>query len=147
MLPDADGGYLEPDLDTYFRVRPLRSLAPVDLGSVALTPFPTPHAPGRPSFGFSLTDRATGKSVLLTCDSRLDRDNLERWGARADAVFHDCQLLGGPANVHATLDELLLLPDRWQERILLTHYGDDWKAYRGCTGRMRFARQGYKYSF
>jgi hydroxyacylglutathione hydrolase len=39
-------------------------------------------------------------------------------------IFHDCQW-NGPGVVHATLDELLTLPDELQERIFLMHYGDD----------------------
>ncbi|MBE0617897.1 MAG: MBL fold metallo-hydrolase [Proteobacteria bacterium] len=146
-LPDEHGALFEPDLHTYFRVEPLVSRAPTPLGSVELTAFPTPHAPGRPSFGFLLRDAVTRQSAMLTCDSRLDRDNLEQWGADAACVFHDCQLSGGPAGVHATLDELLLLPSHWQEKILLVHYGDDWRRHGGRIGGLRFAGQGQRYRF
>ena len=53
-LRRADGGFFEATCDTYFDVRPLAAGRPVELGSVVATPFPTPHSPGRPSWGFRL---------------------------------------------------------------------------------------------
>ncbi len=141
------GGFFEAGLETYFALTPLPGREPFSLGSVRITPFPTPHVPGRPSWGFRLDDRATGGSVLLTCDTRFHARNLEVYGRGVDAVFHDCQLASNGAHIHACLDELLTLPEAWQERVLLVHYGDDWQAYRGRTGRMRFAAQGEPYRF
>lgn len=146
-LRRAEGGFFDADLDTYFDVHPVRGREVFALGSVELTPFPTPHTPGRPSWGFRLHDRATARTVLLTCDSRFLRKNLEQYGADAAAVFHDCQLVSNGAHIHATLEELLTLPDPWQERIVLVHYGDDWAAWQGRTGRMRFGKEGHCYRF
>ncbi len=146
-LQDRDGVSFDAGLDTYFRVRPVHGGEAFRMGSVRLTPFPTPHVPGRPSWGFRLDDLATGGSVLLTCDTRFHPENLEAFGRDADAVFHDCQLFSNGGHIHATLEELLTLPEGWQERIWLVHYGDDWASYRGRTGRMRFARQGHAYTF
>ncbi|MDW7710723.1 MAG: MBL fold metallo-hydrolase [Deferrisomatales bacterium] len=145
--PRPGGGFFAADVETYFDVRPVGAGEPFDLGSVQVIPFATPHVPGRPSWGFRLQDRATGGAALLTCDSRLHRRNLERFGAGCGAIFHDCQLTASGAPVHATLDELLGLPDGHQERILLVHYGDDWRDHRGRTGRLRFAREGETYRF
>lgn len=143
------GGFFEAGLDTYFDVRPLAGTWPFDLGSVRVTPFPTPHVPGRPSWGFRLDDHATGGAVLLTCDSRFHRGNLARYGAGCAAIFHDCQLATNGAHIHATLEELLTLSPQDQERTLLVHYADDWRAYEegGRTGRLRFAREAEVYRF
>ncbi len=141
------GGTFEAGIDTYFDVRPVARAEPFDLGSVRVTAFPTPHVPGRPSWGFRLEDRATGGAALLTCDTRFHRRNLEKFGAGCGAVFHDCQLGATGAPVHATLEELLTLPPGEQERILLVHYADDWPEHQGRTGLMRFAREGRTYRF
>ncbi len=146
-LRKPGGGFFEAELATYFDVDQVRGGKPFCLGSVELTPFPTPHVPGRPSWGFRLRDRVTERVVLLTCDSRFHRKNLEAHGADADAIFHDCQLTTNGAHIHATLDELLTLPEGWQERILLVHYADRWEEFEGGTGRMRFAREGERYAF
>ncbi len=141
-LTRADGGFFQAGLSTYFELEPVSAGRPFDLGSVRLTPFPTPHVPGRPCWGYRLEDRATGGIAVLTCDSRFHPRSLQKWAADAAVVFHDCQLASDGNHIHATLDELLTLDDRWQERILLVHYADDWPGWQGRTGRMRFARQG-----
>jgi ribonuclease BN (tRNA processing enzyme) len=146
-LRQADGSSRDARLDTYFEVTSIGSLDEIRFGSVRVRPFPTPHVPGRPSWGFLLVDEASGGRVMLTCDSRFEMTNLETHGAEADAVFHDCQLRSNGAHIHATLAELLTLPASWQEKILLVHYGDDWESFAGKVGTMRFARQGESYRF
>ncbi|MHB8763242.1 MAG: MBL fold metallo-hydrolase [Deferrisomatales bacterium] len=146
-LRGADGGFFDARCADYFDLRPLPGRQPFRLGSVEVLPFPTPHVPGRPSWGFRLHDLATGGTALLTCDSQFHRKNLLELGADAGAVFHDCQLASSGFHIHATLDELLTLPEAWQRRLLLIHYGDDWASYEGRTGQMRFAREGERYRF
>lgn len=146
-LRAPDAGFFEADLHTYFDVRPIRSRETFFLGSVEITPFPTPHTPGRPSWGFRLRDQVTGRAALLTCDSRFHRKNLEDYGRDAEVVFHDCQLASNDAHIHATLEELLTLPTPLQEKILLVHYSDDWRSYLGRTGSLRFAQEGETYRF
>lgn len=146
-LRGPGGAFFEAGLETYFRVFPVSGETAFALGSVEVLPFPTPHIPGRPSWGFRLSDRATGAAALLTCDSRFHRGNLERFGAGVSAVFHDCQLRTNGAHIHATLEELATLPPAWQEKTLLVHYADDWPAFEGRTGAMSFAREGRGYRF
>ncbi|MCD1257979.1 ribonuclease Z [Paenibacillus athensensis] len=55
-------------------------------------------------------------------------------------IFHDCQL-SGRGIVHATLEQLLTLPEPVQSRMYLMHYDDQMPAYIGQTGQMRFIRQ------
>ncbi|GAB6063968.1 MBL fold metallo-hydrolase [Deferrisoma palaeochoriense] len=140
-------GFFEARLETYFEVTALAGGGAFDLGSVRVTPFPTPHVPGRPSWGFRLEDRATGGRVLLTCDTRFHPKTLDAFGADADAVFHDCQFVTNGAHIHATLDELQTLPEAWHERLLLVHYADDWPDHAHRLGRLRLAEQGRVYRF
>jgi ribonuclease BN (tRNA processing enzyme) len=144
-LTGSAGEGFQATLNTYFDVTALAGGRPFLLGSAEITPFPTPHVAGRPSWGFRIHDRATGKTALFTCDSCFEPANLEALGADANLIFHDCQFAANGAHIHATLEELLTLPTMWQERILLVHYGDDWRRYAGKTGQMDFACQGQSY--
>lgn len=146
-LRSPGGGFEEAGLSTYFDVHPVLGRQPFCLGSVQVTPFPTPHTPGRPSWGFRLDDRVTGGSALLSCDSKFHLRNLEQAGAGVQCLFHDCQLETGPGLIHATLEELLTLPAAWQERTILVHYGDAWRDFEGRTGPMRFGVEGASYRF
>ena len=144
-LQGSDGRFFDATIDTYFDVHPLGAREPFSRGSVTVTPFRTPHTPGRPCWGFRLDERATGRSALLTCDSRFHRRNLEQWGAQADIIFHDCQLVASPGHIHATLEELVALPPEWQRRIVLVHYGDNWRDFEGRIGAMTFGKEGTSY--
>jgi ribonuclease BN (tRNA processing enzyme) len=146
-LRGRDGVVFEAELETYFDVRPVRGGEPFRLGSVLVTPFPTRHTPGRPSWGFRLDDSATGRGALLTCDSQLQVENLERFGPGAATLFHDCQLTTNGSHIHASLDELLTLPTEHQRRIVLVHYGDDWGSHVQRAEPMSFGEEGRAYSF
>jgi ribonuclease BN (tRNA processing enzyme) len=144
-LRATKGRFFRAELATYFDVRPIEARRPFAVGSVEVIPFPTPHTPGRPSWGFRLNDRATGGSAALTCDSRVQTENLELYGTDAQLIFHDCLLTANGDDIHATLDELLTLHPDWQKKTLLVHYSDDWRDYEGRTGHMQFAREGKRY--
>ncbi|MCB1691534.1 MAG: MBL fold metallo-hydrolase [Pseudomonadales bacterium] len=97
------------------------------------------------SCGVILDDR-----VLFTSDTRFDRDLLETFDDvyDFDVIFHDCQLFRG--GVHASLDELVTLPDRLKAKTMLMHYGDEWQKFRQYgldNGFMGWAEQGHSYSF
>lgn len=147
-LTRGGGPAFEAGMETYFDVQPVRRGEPFRLGSALVTPFPTPHTPGRPSWGFRVDDSATGKGALFTCDSRFDPGNLERFAPGVDAIFHDCQLTtNGGGHIHATLDELLTLAPVDRSRVFLVHYGDDWRSHRERAAGMVFAEEGRSYRF
>ena len=129
-------------LQSYFETRPLDPGRPARFGSVEALPVAVPHVPGRPSYGYLLSDKETGGRAFLTCDSRFAPELLAACAEEADLVFHDCEW-GEPASgVHARIEELLQLPDPLQRKVFLIHYRDDWEKYGGETGAMRLARAG-----
>lgn len=146
-LKNSEGHFFDADIATYFDVSMIGRDESVRFGSIEVTPFRTPHIPGRPSWGFFMVDGATGGRVMFTCDSQLSMNNLEKFGARADAIFHDCQLDGDGEGIHTGLAELVDLPDAYRSKIILVHYGDAWPEYVGKTGPMRFGLQDYVYRF
>ena len=93
--------------------------------AISLTLMRTNHVPSGPfesagafySVGVLIDDR-----VLVTGDTMFDRELLEEFGARADAIFHDCQAVTG--GVHASYDELTALPAAIKRKTLLYHLSD-----------------------
>lgn len=97
------------------------------------------------SVGVIIDDR-----ILFTSDTRFDLDLLQEFDQRYnfDLIFHDCQLFTG--GVHASLNELKTLPAHFRERIVLMHYGDNWKDFEAealDAGFHSWAQQGCQYSF
>ena len=88
--------------------------------------------------------------VLFTSDTRYDPDLLVEFDRRydLDIIFHDCQFFTG--GVHASLDELTMLPASLKCKMVLMHYGDDWQQYEEqmrAAGFHSFARQNHSYTF
>ena len=146
-LKSRSGGFYEARLETYFTVNALGARKKFSIGCVEITPFSTPHIPGRPSFGYAMHDTLTGGRAMFTCDSMLSMKNLRNHGQSADVIFHDCQLDGSAEGIHTVLGDLLTVPDDYKKKILLVHYGDEWVDYRDRTGGMVFAEQHKSYVF
>jgi len=68
-------------------------------------------------------------TILFTSDTRFDPELLLSFDDmfNFEVIFHDCQLF--TAGVHASLDELKQLPLYLRKKIVLMHYGDDWRDY------------------
>jgi len=124
-----------------------------DIGSINVKMPRTMHYPDdAPSWrecfwsvGVIIDDR-----ILFTSDTRFDVDLLEVFDKHYnfDLIFHDCQLFTG--GVHASLNELKTLPAHFKERIVLMHYGDNWKDFEAealDAGFHSWAQQGCQYNF
>lgn len=131
-------------LEQYFDVRVLDLEVPHEIHpGFTLETMQTVHIPGKPSFGLYIND-----CFYYSADSMLDRDRLlhllENRGMKL--VFHDCQL-EGPGYIHATLEELLTLPEELKAIMKLMHYGDKKEQFTGKTGSMEFIEQQRSYRF
>ncbi|WJH33113.1 MBL fold metallo-hydrolase [Paenibacillus sp. CC-CFT747] len=143
------GGLESPEdgadsLDAYFRVieipeETVHEVAP----GFTIELFQTKHVPGKLSYCLIVNG-----GLLYTADTRFDR-GLIRYAYHERGcrhILHDCQLIT-PGTVHATLGELLTLPEDIQESVLLMHYGDNMESFKGKTGRMTFMKQHKAYEF
>lgn len=88
--------------------------------------------------------------VLFTSDTRFDPEFIESFDKKFkfEVIFHDAQMFTG--GVHASLDELCTLPKRLRKKIILMHYGDNWRDYRAQAKKAGFhswAKQGHTYTF
>lgn len=100
----------------------------------------TKHIQNKPSYSFIFNN-----SFFYSADMRYDSALLQQLVEEGvTTIYHDCQL-EAPGVVHASLEELLELPDAIQMKTWLMHYGDTIEQYEGRTGHMRIVKQHKKY--
>ncbi len=88
--------------------------------------------------------------ILFTSDTRFDPELLESFDRmfNFEVIFHDCQMFTG--GVHASIDELCTLPDSLRRRMVLMHYGDNWRDFRDQAKQAGFhswAKERHTYTF
>ncbi|SDC78050.1 Ribonuclease BN, tRNA processing enzyme [Paenibacillus sp. UNCCL117] len=130
-------------LSDYFDVVPLEPGQPVHIRQdLTVTLIPNIHIQGKPSFSLLLNGY-----IFYSADCIFNRELLVELHAKGCSFFlHDCQLQP-PGIVHATLEELLTLPEELQRKVLLMHYSDRMPEFAGRTGLMSFVEQFKTYSF
>lgn len=138
------GGMYNPEdgyhsLEDYFDVIVIEEQVPVVIGpGLAIELVPTLHIPRKPSYSLFINER-----IFYSADTRFSEELLihEVIDKRnCHTIFHDCQL-SGQGFIHATLEELLTLPEHIQQRVYLMHYADNMSDFIGKTGRMQFVVQ------
>jgi ribonuclease BN (tRNA processing enzyme) len=143
------GGLSDPGqglnrLEDYFHIVEIPENRPIPLSDgFRIEAIPTLHIPGKPSYSLFVND-----SLFYSADVQFDRDliDLAYYSRQCKYLLHDCQLFG-PETVHATLDNLLTLPDEIQRAVYLMHYNDEMEAFIGKTGSMTFLIQDQIYDF
>lgn len=125
-------------LHDYFDVRPLREGTAAEvLPGLQVEMMRTPHIPGKASYSL-LFNGFFFYSGDMVFDGALLESLVKDRGVQI--IFHDCQL-HPPGAVHASLPELLTLPESIQQLVYLMHYGDDRASFDGRTGLMKFVEQ------
>lgn len=89
------------------------------------------------------------EKLWYSADTTFNPTLIESLDKICEVIFHDCQLFTYPGQVHASLDELLTLPEKVREKMILMHYGDEMEDHyeKAKAGRLAFARQGHVYEF
>ncbi|MEF3303891.1 MBL fold metallo-hydrolase [Paenibacillus sp. GYB003] len=130
-------------LDDFFRVVPFRAGVPQTVApGVRLELLPTRHFPDMPSFAVVIND-----NLFYSGDTVFDPKLIQAAQDRGcEYLLHECQL-EGQGLFHATLDELLTLPETVQRKIWLMHYGDNMEQFADKAGAMTFMRQHETYAF
>lgn len=124
-----------------------REIWTIDYEGIRLDLFRTKHVPETAadwqssfvSFGLMIDGR-----ILVSGDTRFDRDLLDLYADQAEVIFHDVQFFTGA--VHTPLSDLKTLPAKWKEKMLLYHYADNFEEQdiREFAG---WARRGVRYRF
>ena len=121
------------------------------IGSIDVKMFRTNHIPSNTndwkecfySLGVLIDDR-----ILFTGDTKFDPD-LINWmesNYKIEYIFHDCQFY--PGGVHAWYEEIATLPQSTKSKILLCHYGENYKKFKPKDkGFLGFAQRGVYYNF
>lgn len=129
-------------LDDFFDVRPLEANKEIELNpGLVVELVQTKHILNKPSYSFLFNRR-----FFYSADMRFDGELLRKLVDQGvSTIYHDCQL-EAPGIVHASLEELLTLPEDIQRKTWLMHYGDAIEQYEGLTGHMRIVEQhkGYE---
>ncbi len=122
----------------------------IQIGSINIKMFRTMHIPDNSrtwetsfwSCGLIIDDR-----VMFTGDTRYDEDLVKSFDSifKLEMIFHDCQFFTG--GVHASLEELNELPPGIKERMILTHYGDNWENYTKRVENYGFRCLGQQHVF
>lgn len=146
-IQDAHGRPLTATLETYFDVEPLPGWAFEIKGpesDLDILYEQVEHVPGGdfPSYGWLLREFAKERSsrepyvsrkklfeTIITSDTRVPYESLEY----VNLAFHDCQLFEGPhcgaGDVHANINQLMVLSDEVKAKIRLVHYGENWEQF------------------
>ncbi|RCW46601.1 MBL fold metallo-hydrolase [Paenibacillus prosopidis] len=128
-------------LDDFFDVRPLEANKEIELHpGLIIELVQTKHILNKPSYSFLFNRR-----FFYSADMRFDGGLLRKLVDQGvSTIYHDCQL-ESPGVVHASLEELLTLPEDIQRKTWLMHYGDAIEQYEGRTGHMRIVEQYASY--
>jgi len=122
----------------------------ITYGSINFKLFRTMHIPDYPgswqnsfwSCGLIIDDR-----IMFSGDTRFDQDLIDSFTRLFDLemIFHDCQLFTG--GVHAGIEELNTLDKDIKKKMVLVHYGDNWKDYEEKVPEYGFHSLGRQWHF
>jgi ribonuclease BN (tRNA processing enzyme) len=142
-LENKQDGFIA--LDDYFKVIELTENQLVYLNpNLFIEIIHTVHVPGKLSYSLFIQNDLFYSSDIQFMPEFILNEVVGR--RKCTTILHDCQL-DGTSEVHATLHQLLTLPDHIQSKIYLMHYGDHMSSYIGETGMMKFIEQHQIYSF
>lgn len=124
-----------------------RSSMKINFQGINIEIFETNHIPEKArshheafhSYGLFVDNR-----ILITCDTKFDRELLEFYNPYTEYIFHDTAFEDNP--VHASLKELKKLPKKIKEKMFLMHYEDNWED-QNIDGFAGLVKQGYRYIF
>ena len=133
-------------LSDFFELHVLSEEEPVlrITGLPPITLRPTLHVKGKPAFSVFL-----GERVYYSSDTQLLPPGEGPNGTPLEAIFQDCQLIGGKSNVHTPLEQLAReLPPERKRLVHLMHYSHGWDAIDArALGFAEFVRPLQRYTF
>ncbi|MBD0379259.1 MBL fold metallo-hydrolase [Paenibacillus sedimenti] len=136
-MNNPEDGYIS--LDDYFDVILLEENKPTEIfRGLTIEILPTQHILRKTSYSLFINSRIFYSADIRFNEQLLIHEVVQK--RNCHTILHDCQL-SGTGVIHATLEELLTLPDDVQKRIFLMHYDDKMPAYIGQTGSMTFIEQ------
>jgi len=136
--------YFEPIRPTLVSSTP-RLVLHINFEGIDLEIFGTNHIPENAETqidAFTTYGLFIDKKVLFTGDTKFDKALLDTYGSKSELILHDASFEPNP--VHASISMLSKLPKKIKDKMLLMHYGDNWKT-QNIDGFMGLVKEGYRY--
>jgi hypothetical protein len=137
----------ETRLEDFFDLVPLTANRPFDWQGIRLEPVPLAHvvSPRVTVNSHGLLIQSDGYCTLLTTDMRFDADYLAPYYARADLIFHDCEIGRHRTGIHAHYQDLLTLPGAVRGKMWLYDYPPGPLPDAAADGFLGFVRPGQSF--
>ncbi|MNO71509.1 ribonuclease Z [compost metagenome] len=133
-------------LEMFFNVHSFKDLQSFKINKLEILPIRTVHVnKQKPSYSFFIDER-----VFFSADSLLDRELINQlYDDGCKTFFHDCQLFDSPHPVHASITELIDLPEEIKSKTFALHYGDNYENYENIfkENKITRANQGDIFQF
>ena len=115
---------METTLETFFDVRIVTANQPFEWEGARLEPVPALHVSGRHAtvHSYGLLIERDGRRTFLTTDTKFTPSRLDSHYARADLIFHDCELGPVSSGVHPSYEDLVRLPESVRAKTWLYGY-------------------------
>lgn len=111
-------------LDDYFPLHIIQPNETFNWEGIEFRPVQTVHVMNGfrivESYGFLIKDEK--ETIFFTGDTQFAPNQLTRYYAMADVVFHDCETSNFKSGVHAHYTDLVKLPEETKAKMWLYHY-------------------------
>lgn len=107
------------ELKDYFVIHSLKENEEFKIEGIPFQFIQTNHVPDMLSFGVLSSER-----FYFSADSNVDLDFLNKIHSKIDTIFHDCHLWDLKIDSHASLEDILSLPEEIKKKVVLMHYHD-----------------------
>jgi ribonuclease BN (tRNA processing enzyme) len=131
---------------TYLEREPRLRLE-IDWQGIHIELFGTNHVPEQASSAssaFITHGLYIDNKVFFSGDTKFDIELFEMYADKSEIMFHDTSFFPNP--VHASLQELMSLPQEIKQKLMLVHYGDNWQQ-QNVEDFVGLAQQGCRYIF
>lgn len=137
----------ETSLETYFDVHLVTAHRPFRWEGAQLEPIPTVHvsAPHTKLISYALLIGRDQRTTFITTDTQLCTDILAPAYARADLIFHDCEVGPIKTGVHAHYDDLTQFDEALRAKMWLYDYQPGPLPDAVADGFLGFVRAGQSF--
>lgn len=137
------------DLSTFFTVAVIGNDNKFQWRSVEFHLIQTDHVSNAgewlPSYGLFFT--INNISCFITTDTQFKPDKYMTYYQQADVIFHDCEILATPTDVHTHYKELVTLDPALKAKIWLYHYNPGLLPDAKHDGFRGFVKKGQCFDF
>jgi ribonuclease BN (tRNA processing enzyme) len=137
----------ETRMEEFFEVIPVTAREAFEWDGVRLEAIAFAHvvSPAVTVYSHGLLIERDGFRTLITTDTSFDPQRLAACYARADLIFHDCEVGACKTSIHAHYDDLAGLPDAVRGRMWLYDYAPGPLPDARADGFLGFVQRGQRF--